>query len=219
MCHFVSGCTQALFRGIWGMGENNSNIFCGVNTQCQFPLISWHSLFFKWVGALWNLFRPLSCWWTPYVWSYLNFSKGCGTYVEFGRWIEDPVGSSCLSHKRASQAIISSQTSPRSPFPWQCQNSVVSLSDPGYWDLLSKHFTPEQGNFVILPYAYWELRCRQVSFFKKNMELLIKNSLVRLIAFRPLQIVCGDSVMAGLHFPEIILGTGLVMAGTGGRWG
>lgn len=157
----MSGCTEALFRGIWGLGENSSNILCGANTQCQFPLISWHSLFFKWVGALWNLFRLLSCWWTPYVWSYLNFSKGCGMCVVFGRWIEDPVGSSCLSPKRASQAIISWR-SPRSPFPWQRQNNVVSLSDPGIESCSQSSLLQ---NKEILWFCHLQLRCRQVSWF------------------------------------------------------
>lgn len=45
-----------------------------------------------------------------------------------------------------------------------------------------------------------ELQTGQVSL--KYMELLNKNSMVKLVAFRPLQIVCGDHVMAGLSLPR-----------------
>lgn len=54
---------------------------------------------------------------------------------------------------------------------------------------------------MILPSTDQELRCTQV-FFLKNMELSNKNSMVTLNTFRPLQIVCSDSVMAGLSFPR-----------------
>lgn len=174
--------------------------------------------FFKWVGALWNLFRLLSCWWTLYVWSYLNFSEGCGTCVVFGRWIEDPVGSLCLSHKRASQAIISSWTSPRSPFPWQCQNGVVSLSDPGNerWSKSSLLQNKEILWFCHLQIRNWDAHRY---FFLKIWNYQIKIQWLHWILSDLSKSSAVTVWWQVFLFPETILSTRLVMAGTGDRGG
>lgn len=103
--------------------------------------------------------------------------------------------------QRASQAIISSRTSSRSPFtPW-CQNGVVSLTDPGNE---SRSLSSSAQNKEVLWFCHLQTRnwdAHRSGHRCLNTDLLNKNATVRLITFRSFQITHGDGLMAGLSPP------------------
>lgn len=119
-----------------------------------------------------------------------------------------PSGIPVFISQRATQAIISSRMPSRSPFTLQCQNGVVSLSDLGNKSG-SQSSLPQ--NKEVLWFCYLQVRnwdAHRSGHRCLKPDLLTKNSMVMLIAFRPLQITCSGRLMTGLSPPEVILSAG-----------
>lgn len=196
----------------WG---RKSKTLCGANTQCQFPLVIWHSLFqvggsfVKTLQASLVLVNTLSfklpgflqrVWYVCNAWKVNRRSSGILTFIL----------------QRASQAISSRKPS-RTPFVLQCQNGVIRVSDPDYekGSQSSPLQIREVSWFCCLQMRIWDVHRSRHRFL--NMDLRHKNSMVGLIAFRPLLVMCGNHLKAGLSPPEVLLTTGPLLATTGDR--